>query len=86
MMEEGGGRKVEVYMLYILLSLIYTHTHTHTHTQKQAQRVYEILRLRCTDRSNTEQYTRYRLAVKNRLNGPYQARPLMDYIANADRG
>jgi len=40
--------------------------------KKQARRVYEILRLRATDRSNTEQYTHYRLAIKNRLNGPYQ--------------
>ena len=34
--------------------------------------MYEILRLRATDRSNPEQYKAYRLTVKNRLNGPYQ--------------
>jgi len=42
--------------------------------QKQARRVYEILRLRMTDIHNSEQYRRYRLDVKNRLNVPYQVR------------
>jgi hypothetical protein len=42
--------------------------------QKQARRVYEILRLRVTDVHNSEQYRRYRLDVKNRLNIPYQVR------------
>jgi hypothetical protein len=42
--------------------------------QKQARRVYEILRLRVTDVHNSEQYRRYRLDVKNRLNVPYQVR------------
>jgi len=50
--------------------------------KKQARRVYEILRLRATDRSNTEQYTRYRLAIKNRLNGPYQASRCGDHEHN----
>jgi len=36
--------------------------------------VYEILRLRVTDVHNSEQYRRYRLDVKNRLNVPYQVR------------
>ncbi|XP_065883019.1 histone acetyltransferase type B catalytic subunit-like isoform X2 [Dysidea avara] len=40
--------------------------------KKQCQRVYEILRLRATDRNNTEQYKNYRLTVKNRLNAPFQ--------------
>jgi histone acetyltransferase 1 len=38
----------------------------------QARRVYEILRLRATDRSDPAQYRDYRLAVKNRLNAPHQ--------------
>lgn len=42
--------------------------------QKQARRVYEILRLRMTDIHNKEEYRRYRLDVKNRLNVPYQVR------------
>ena len=42
--------------------------------QKQVRRVYEILRLRVTDVHNCEQYRRYRLDVKNRLNVPYQVR------------
>ncbi|XP_021938160.1 histone acetyltransferase type B catalytic subunit isoform X2 [Zootermopsis nevadensis] len=40
--------------------------------KKQARRVYEILRLQMTDIHNSEQYRRYRLDVKNRLNVPYQ--------------
>ena len=36
--------------------------------------MYEILRLQVTNRSDKEQYQVYRLAVKNRLNGPYQVR------------
>ena len=40
--------------------------------QRQSRRVYEILRLRATDRSNPEEYKSYRLTVKNRLNGPYK--------------
>ena len=38
----------------------------------QARRVYEILRLRATDKSNAEQYKEYRLMVKNKLNSSYQ--------------
>ena len=38
--------------------------------------MYEILRLKATDRSNAEEYKSYRLSVKNRLNGPYQVRVL----------
>ena len=45
--------------------------------QKQARRVYEILRLKATDRSNAEEYKAYRLSVKNRMNGPYQVRVLI---------
>ena len=37
----------------------------------QCRRVYEILRLQVTDRSNSEQYYKFRVFVKNRLNGPY---------------
>ncbi|KAJ9589576.1 hypothetical protein L9F63_017214 [Diploptera punctata] len=40
--------------------------------KKQARRVYEILRLHMTDIHDCEQYRRYRLYVKNRLNVPYQ--------------
>ena len=40
--------------------------------QKQARRVCEILQLRVTDRGNPDQYTKYRLWVKSRLNEPYQ--------------
>ncbi|XP_031552908.1 histone acetyltransferase type B catalytic subunit-like [Actinia tenebrosa] len=38
----------------------------------QCRRVYEILRLKATDRSNAEEYQNYRLDVKRRLNAPYQ--------------
>ena len=38
----------------------------------QARRVYEILRLQATDKSNAEQYKEYRLMVKNKLNSSYQ--------------
>lgn len=38
----------------------------------QARRVYEILRLYYTDKSNESVYREYRLDVKNRLNIPYQ--------------
>lgn len=40
--------------------------------KKQARRVYEILRLKCTDLNNKSEYKAYRLDVKNRLNAPYQ--------------
>jgi len=40
--------------------------------KKQARRVYEILRLRTTDRKDKEDYTHYRLDVKKRLNTPFQ--------------
>lgn len=45
--------------------------------RKQARRVYEILRLKCTDTSNKSEYKAYRLDIKNRLNAPYQ-RELLD--------
>lgn len=45
--------------------------------KKQARRVYEILRLKCTDTNNKSEYKAYRLDVKNRLNAPYQ-RELLD--------
>lgn len=38
----------------------------------QVRRVYEILRLKATDRSDVEEYRAYRLLVKNRLNAPHQ--------------
>lgn len=38
---------------------------------KQARRVYEILRLKHTDRSRPEQYRAYRLVIKQRLDAPY---------------
>ncbi|XP_062519502.1 histone acetyltransferase type B catalytic subunit-like [Corticium candelabrum] len=40
--------------------------------KQQARKVYEILRLRATDRSNPVEYKDYRLAVKRRLNKPFQ--------------
>lgn len=40
--------------------------------RKQARRVYEIIRLRYTSLSDTQQYKNYRLDVKKRLNIPYQ--------------
>eukprot|EP00118_Oscarella_pearsei_P019170 m.202116 g.202116 ORF g.202116 m.202116 type:complete len:406 (+) comp39604_c0_seq41:38-1255(+) len=40
--------------------------------KSQARRVYEILRLRATDRGNAKTYRKYRLAVKSRLNKPFQ--------------
>ncbi|XP_071451696.1 histone acetyltransferase type B catalytic subunit [Hetaerina americana] len=39
--------------------------------KKQTRRVYEILRLRLTDRENEEEYKAYRLEIKNRLNAPF---------------
>jgi histone acetyltransferase 1 len=36
-------------------------------TQKQVQRCYEILKLRFIDRTNEEEYKKYRLEVKKRL-------------------
>ncbi|KAL5010392.1 hypothetical protein ScPMuIL_012697 [Solemya velum] len=41
-------------------------------TKKQARRVYEILRLKATDRSCPKSYTAYRLDIKKRLNAPFQ--------------
>ncbi|XP_070535512.1 histone acetyltransferase type B catalytic subunit-like isoform X2 [Ptychodera flava] len=40
--------------------------------KKQTRRIYEILRLRVTDESNSEQFKQYRLDIKKRLNMPYQ--------------
>ena len=40
--------------------------------QQQARRVYEILRLRITDRTDVNMYRDYRIDVKNRLNIPHQ--------------
>ena len=40
--------------------------------QHQARRVYEILRLRYTDTSDTNMYRDFRIDVKKRLNIPYQ--------------
>ena len=47
-------------------------------SQRQSRRVYEILRFRCTDRSNSEEYRAYRLDVKQRLNAPNQ-KQILDY-------
>ncbi|KFM63409.1 Histone acetyltransferase type B catalytic subunit, partial [Stegodyphus mimosarum] len=44
--------------------------------RKQARRIYEILRLRCTDITNKKDYKAYRLDVKNRLNAPHQREKL----------
>lgn len=42
----------------------------------QTRRVFEILRLRETDRANEAAYRKYRLDVKNRLNAPFQKKKL----------
>ena len=39
--------------------------------KKQARKVYEILRLKNTNKSNQEEYKAYRIDVKQRLNKPY---------------
>ncbi|CAD5122822.1 DgyrCDS11227 [Dimorphilus gyrociliatus] len=39
--------------------------------RRQARRIYEILRLACTDRGNKEEYKAYRLDIKKRLYAPY---------------
>ncbi|GBP38890.1 Histone acetyltransferase type B catalytic subunit [Eumeta japonica] len=44
--------------------------------RRQARRVYEILRLRATDLADRDAYTKYRLAIKNRLNAPFQKKKL----------
>ncbi|XP_046396041.1 histone acetyltransferase type B catalytic subunit [Ischnura elegans] len=62
--------------------------------KKQVRRVYEILRLRLTDRENKEEYRAYRLEIKNRLNGPFvkeqktalKVQKLMDAPEVAQRG
>lgn len=38
---------------------------------KQTRRIYEILRLKFTDRTNADEYRDYRLFIKQRLNAPY---------------
>ncbi|XP_069187293.1 histone acetyltransferase type B catalytic subunit isoform X2 [Procambarus clarkii] len=40
--------------------------------KRQVRRVYEILRLHATDRSDKEAYRQYRLDIKNRLNVQYK--------------
>ena len=47
-------------------------------SQKQSRRVYEVLRFRCTDKSNPEEYKAFRLDVKQRLNAPTQ-KQIQDY-------
>ncbi|XP_042894781.1 histone acetyltransferase type B catalytic subunit [Parasteatoda tepidariorum] len=44
--------------------------------KKQARRVYEILRLKNTNLDDKNEYKAYRLAVKNRLNIPFQREKL----------
>ncbi|CAB3233508.1 unnamed protein product [Arctia plantaginis] len=44
--------------------------------KKQARRVYEILRLKCTNTSDKTAYLAYRLEIKNRLNAPFQKKKL----------
>ncbi|KAJ6224935.1 hypothetical protein RDWZM_003480 [Blomia tropicalis] len=41
-------------------------------SSRQARRVYEILRLKSVNRKNANEYRSYRLAIKQRLNAPYQ--------------
>lgn len=40
--------------------------------QKQARRLYEIMLLRKVNKADEEQYRKYRIQVKNRLNAPFQ--------------
>lgn len=40
--------------------------------QRQARRIYEILRLNCTNENDHEEFAKYRLAVKERINRPYK--------------
>lgn len=40
--------------------------------RRQARKVYEILKLRVTNKSNEEEYKNYRMEIKNRLNIPNQ--------------
>ncbi|KAE8741956.1 hypothetical protein FOCC_FOCC012516 [Frankliniella occidentalis] len=40
--------------------------------KRQARRVYEILRLKATNRKDKEDYRQYRLNIKRRLNTPFQ--------------
>jgi histone acetyltransferase 1 len=40
--------------------------------KQQSRKVYEILRLRLTDRSDEEMYKNYRVMVKTRLNAPFK--------------
>lgn len=40
--------------------------------RRQSRKVYEILKLKITDRSDEEEYKNYRLEIKNRLNIPNQ--------------
>ena len=44
----------------------------HKITAVQVRKIYELLRLRATDISNAEEYKKYRLEVKRRLNIPFQ--------------
>ena len=41
-------------------------------TAVQVRKIYELLRLRATDVSNSVEYQAYRLEVKRRLNMPFQ--------------
>ena len=41
-------------------------------TAVQVRKIYELLRLRATDVSKAEEYKKYRLEVKRRLNIPFQ--------------
>lgn len=40
--------------------------------KKQARRIYEILLLRAIDKSDENEYKKYRISVKKRLNAPFQ--------------
>lgn len=40
--------------------------------RRQARKIYEILKFRVTDTSDEEEYKKYRLEIKNRLNVPQQ--------------
>ena len=42
--------------------------------QRQARRVYEILRLQHTNENDDAEFTKYRLAIKSRINQPMMVR------------
>jgi histone acetyltransferase 1 len=48
--------------------------------KRQARKVYEILRLKVTNRSDPLEYKNYRLDVKRRLNKPFQSEKVKRFL------